>query len=550
MNKTWLLYKTMFRDGFNFTFKTKQGRKSVLLLVVICLVVLIYMGIYGMMAWMAFEQGQFVMTIRSLLMIISVLLVLMLMASFPSTYYFSKDLPILLAMPVKSREIINAKTLMIFSMVGPIVLALVMTFVVAAAKSSMVPALQTWMLLIYGLSSSVATVFILGSLIVLLMRFIPFFRSKDKFVILMGLFSVVLVIAMLAAVYGNMPMDAAGSEDDFNVVVALGGSIPVYLFPAAGAAFEGIAAPSLWTFLLNAAVLAASYGMFQLLVSRFYLVAATSAMGSAAKKHKDKSNKRMSGSLLMLFSRVDLYELIRTPAYLSNNVLGAFLLPVAFAVPVFMVLHQTGLDSTQISLMVDSLLEQYDLSLFWVAVLVGMAVGYLAGGSTAVTQTAITREASAGVAWMKSIPVPMEKQLQAKINVALLLSMLCSLILIGVIVYMTGFRWASVFGAILGALVSCYLSCQTSLLVDIYHPKLDWEDEMSAVKNNLNVLFGMMVSFLMAVVIGLGAWGVYALSHSLTMAIVAVFIIQIILVVLLWKIPARMFWKYLANTAA
>ena len=75
MNKTWLLYKTMFRDGFNFTFKTKQGRKSILLLVFICLVVLIYMGMYGMMAWMAFEQGQFVMTIRSLLMVISLSLI-------------------------------------------------------------------------------------------------------------------------------------------------------------------------------------------------------------------------------------------------------------------------------------------------------------------------------------------------------------------------------------------------------------------------------------------------------------------------------------------
>ncbi|MBF0578488.1 hypothetical protein IM774_01510 [Erysipelotrichaceae bacterium RD49] len=552
MNKTWLLYRTMFHDGFSLSLKTKRGRRNLLVMLLVLVIGGVYIGLYGALILFSFQSGQSEVMLRSLLMIISMILVLMLFATFPSTYYFSKDLPVLLAMPLRAKEIINAKTLLILSMIGPLLLAVVITMTGAAALSGVFSVLQCVLMFGYGIFTGLSTIFILAGVIILMMRFLPFFRSKDKFMTLFGIMTVVLVLVMMSAIYGNPEMmsqannDAHSSAAMFN---ALGGSIPIYLFPSAWAAFEGILRPSLLNFGINVAILAGSYLLFQFLASKFYLVAATNAVGSSPKKRKAANKDVMNGSMASLLAKVEIDTLVRTPAYLTNNVLGAFILPIAFMVPIYFVFKNTEIDSAQLSLMINAMLKTVNLPMFWAAMLVGMVIGYMVGGSTATTQTAITRGGRAGLAWMKSVPVPIEKQLQAKINVAMILAILSSLIMIGGILFFIGFQFFALIGALLGAIVPSYLSCQTSLLMDIYHPKLDWQDEAQAVKNNLNVFLGMFASFLMGVIIFVAAWLIYSLSNSLVLTIATVFVIQVVMIGLLWKQPVKWFHKYLDNVS-
>ncbi len=552
MNKTWLLYRTMFHDGFNLSFKTKRGRRNVLVLLMVIVIGGVYIGLYGAMMLFSFQSGQSEVMLRSLLMIISMFLVLMLFATFPSTYYFSKDLPVLLAMPLRSKEIINAKTLLILSMIGPLLLAIVATMTGAAALSGVFTPLQCVLMFVYGLFTGLSTIFVLAGLIILLMRFMPFFRSKDKFMTLFGVLTLVLVLVMMSAIYSDPNMMAEANDDAHSSMAlfnALGGSIPIYLFPSAWAAFEGIMRPSLLTFVINVAILAASYALFQFLAGKFYLVAATNAIGSSPRKRKAANKDVMNGSISSILTRVEIDTLVRTPAYLTNNVLGAFILPIAFTVPIFFAFKNMDTSPEEINMMINVMLDTVNLPMFWAAMLAGMVIGYLVGGSTATTQTAITRGGRAGLAWMKSVPVPIATQLQAKINVAMLLATISSLIMIGAILFVIGFQVSALIGALIGALVSSYLSCQTSLLMDIYHPKLDWQDEAQAVKNNLNVFLGMFASFLMGVVIFVAAWVIYSLSNSLVLTIATVFIIQVITIGLLWKMPVKWFHKYLDNVS-
>ena len=85
---------------------------------------------------------------------------------------------------------------------------------------------------------------------------------------------------------------------------------------------------------------------------------------------------------------------------------------------------------------------------------------------------------------------------------------------------------------LLGSALSTIIINLASILVDSYRPKLVWEQETAAVKQNMNGFISMLFSFLFAAVcIAL----LYMLWVTVVICAVVLLIAQIILVIVLYR---------------
>jgi len=74
------------------------------------------------------------------------------------------------------------------------------------------------------------------------------------------------------------------------------------------------------------------------------------------------------------------------------------------------------------------------------------------------------------------------------------------------------------------------------LLIDVFHPKLIWNSEQEAMKQNMNGALGMLVSFVILLVLALAAAGTLLLGLPVTAAFAAVTAVSVLLSAL--SIPA------------
>lgn len=137
-------------------------------------------------------------------------------------------------------------------------------------------------------------------------------------------------------------------------------------------------------------------------------------------------------------------------------------------------------------------------------------------GTNGITSSALSREGRQFYI-MKMIPVSYGRQLMAKIMVGILLTLAGLVLTIGTLVvflspppWLVGLIILIIPGAVL-------LPNLIGIIFELYWPKLNWENEQKAVKQNINVVFGMLFSFMFA---GLGLAPIIVLKPSLPLALV------------------------------
>ena len=115
---------------------------------------------------------------------------------------------------------------------------------------------------------------------------------------------------------------------------------------------------------------------------------------------------------------------------------------------------------------------------------------------------------------MKYIPVSYELQIHVKGLVSLIFSYISYLMDVGILVYILKLNWkTAIYYAVSGGCVIFFITC-LGIWLDSMHPKLIWEDELNALRGNLNVFFNMAFAILATVIIcGIG-FLMYLVPHS------------------------------------
>lgn len=416
---------------------------------------------------------------------------LLCMFSFPTIFYFSEDTLQLLPLPLRPGAIVTAKLFVIYASVAAVDVLVLLPMLIAYILSGNASVLSVLLLIVIGFLCSLIPLFLLGIMTMIVMRFLPFFRNKDMFNMIFG------VLAIALSVWISVQSSTMGAQDvgmdemlvmlSQNVIPSLSG-VFFWITPAA----QAVADLNWISFLLLIIIFAAFALVFYLLANWLYLPAVTSAMGSSKKKGKASAIK--VSTALRAWEKTELKVLFRTPAYLTNCVLSALIMPVIMIIILFFNPELKELTS----------LREVELPLGFLvpaAFAIGALIALFCGSMNSISATAISREGTSGVAFIKSTPDSLGTVLKAKLNVSLLFTVLASLMFLIIFHYFFTYPFWVDLIYLAGTLVTGLLSNWINLLADGMRPKLVWENETVAVKNNYNLLISMLFEWILLVIL-------------------------------------------------
>ena len=201
--------------------------------------------------------------------------------------------------------------------------------------------------------------------------------------------------------------------------------------------------------------------------------------------------------------RKEIRLLVRSPIYFMNCVMMVFLWPLFLIIPFSIQIFQNQ------DIPIGELLGMFSIEgtggaavTMFVVLCISLGVGlfnYAAG-------TAISREGK-NLYFMKIIPVPLGVQLRAKLLTAVCFGMagttLYCMIFLVAAVFLFGLPvWTLPF-ALVGSICANVIQCTLQLFVDLFHPKLSWESEQQAVKQNFTVILGVLLNMAAGVALGI-----------------------------------------------
>ncbi len=442
------------------------------------------------------------------------------------TFYFSKDLETFVPLPLKPYEIIGGKfaVVMVNEYITslPILLPPIIIFGIGTSQGVLY-----WLKgLVLMTVAPAMPLAIAALLVILIMRIVNIGRYKDMLVIVGGL------VLILASVFGSMflqkmpenPEDIQKFfENQTGLIEMIGSRFPPSIWASRGLSEAGLT--GLGYFLLYLIVCIALL-LFMLWLSNQIFYKALLAGQEVRRKRKTMAGAQMERQLgsaaspvLALLKR-EWKLMMRTPMYVLNGLVGSIVGPLV----VLMMFLVQGSEPELAELM-GSLKDPEVLPY---AALVSLGIMLFTAGMNLVASTAVSREGQ--TIWIaKMIPVSARQQVNAKFLCGYIISAIGVLTTSVIMVILLGLSIYWVIGATIVGLIGAVPMTALNLLIDVFHPKLIWNSEQEAMKQNMNGGLGMLISFLVLLILGAAAGGALMLSLPVVAAFVAVGFISVVL---------------------
>lgn len=416
-----------------------------------------------------------------------------------SIFYFSKDMNILVPLPLKPGEVLGVKFITI--LISEYLIALPMllpAFIIYGTGS--------WQGLFYWvkgfvlvLMAPILPLVIAAIFVVTLMRFINIRKSKDVMVVigsLLGLFMGVGINFLTQ----NIP---EGNEEEFikhliesnrGLIEAIGNKFPPSIWATIGLSDPGWQG---WSyFLLFVGLSLLLMGLLFWIGNHFFYRGYLSGQESSrknrtlSKKEMEKRASKISSPIIALFWR-EWKLFMRTPIYVMNGLAGMIMIPLIMMMPLI----------TKSEELTEVLNYAKDPEYALITALACLGIMLFASSMNMISCTAVSREGH--MFWISKImPISPRDQILAKLLHGSTLSFI-GLVVIAIpfhfFLEVSPYRLISII--ILGLLASGLINV-LGLMVDVLRPKLEWNDPQEAIKQNFNVFLGMLISFLVMAILG------------------------------------------------
>ena len=535
MRKWWSLAKIFMKTiiGSSMTIKIR-GKESkwagiALWILVAAFFIPVLYSVYFMMGQIMalfYAIGQLPSGVGFALNMGAIMIFIFSLLAAPAVFYFAKDVEYLLPLPVKPEQIIGAKfaVALAFEYVLALALMVVMYVVLLDFSPAGVLTFNTIITLVTLpiLPMVYSTIFVM-----LLMRFTRFIRNPDRYTLFVGVLAIALAVGF--SLYAGQTL----VDTDAIFEAAMGAPVVMTtlntVFISNGFAAQAFGAETIWGGALHNQLLSVLFagvglGVFFLLAKALYFagVIGLSESGAPAKKMtaEEIAQNVQGQSKFRAYLIKELRLVFRSPTAFLNCVLAGLVMPVMLLISLV-----TLIRSGELAIFIEAL----DFSNPQVAVMVftGLcALGIMMGGLVSTTSTSISREGS-NLFIMKYLPVSYTTQLNAKAasGLVVLLPVILFMIIPAQIVFRAPL-WLFAGGLLLCLLGAIFVN-YFSLFVDLMRPKLTWDNEQAAVKNNMNVI--VMMFGTMGVAGGIIALGMFVLNGAL-LTFVALFVVSAALV--------------------
>lgn len=463
------------------------------------------------------------------------------------SFYFSHDLDTLVPLPLKPYEVIGSKFVVVmineYLTALPILLPPLLIYGIGTGQGFFY-----WIKgLILVLAAPVIPLTLGAIIIMLLMRVINLRRNKDLLAIIGGFAGVFLALGLNFFIQ-KIPKTAGKDflknmlESQSGMINAIGRKFPPSLWATFGLSDNGLVGLGNFALFIGVSLILL---VFLLWLSNLVFYKALLAGQEVTRKRrivtKDDLNRQynvVSSPVVAIIKR-EWKLLLRTPIYAINGLTGAIIGP--FMILVIFFAKNSDKDVTQLM----GFISNPEFAKY--IALGGLGLMLFTSGMNLVASTSVSREGN--TLWvLKMIPVSAKQQIFAKFLQGYMVSVLGVIttgIILGIFIKLSPARLIVVF--IIGLLSSVSMTA-LNLLLDVFHPKLLWNSEQEAMKQNLNGALGMLVSVLVLALLaifsvillsaGLGEWLVYG---GLALASI---IIGVLSVLALFSVAERKYKEY------
>ncbi len=451
-----------------------------------------------------------------------------------SVFYFSKDIESLLPLPLKPSEILAAK----FTVVLFYEYLTELLFLLPVLIGFGIAAGAGLLYYLYGavifLTLPLLPLVYASLLSMLVMRFTGLAKNRDRFRIVGGIIAMVIAVGV-NAVITKFSSSSMGAEDlqrlleqgNNSYVSIMSGiffsnrfAVMALLHNEVLKGFVNLILFVLICILFMMLFLSIGEGMY------FKGVIGLSEAYSRRKKYTREELRKASrqASALRAYTLKELKLLFRTPVYFMNCVLMNFLFPVFFIIP--FIIQPDGMGalktfSTYIAGGENGIV---------LAAAFGMSVFIAA--TNGITSSAISREGT-NIFVSKYLPVSYKTQIMAKVLSGISMGVAGTVSMLAAAVLLLQVPVLLILLIVAASLLGIAFSSFTGILIDLNFPKLVWDNEQKAVKQNFNVILNMMASVIMA---GIPVFISIALSFTMPATFLLIVILFGLLDILLYNI--------------
>ena len=439
-------------------------------------------------------------------------------------FYFSNDIEYLLPWPLRAYQIVASKFTAAFYNENMMQFVLVLSCIIGYGIGSKMGILS-WLLSIIGIITlPIIPLAYCGIISILLMGFTKLIRNKD----LIQKISVALMFLMLLALVGsigflqNMDIDnyvetlAAGDQTFFQVMNVI--------FPHISLFIKTFNDGNLLALLGYVAVNAIAVAVMLLLSELLYFRGVIGLTSSDSGKKTKDIDKVLAGckmhSPFWSYFMKEVRILVRTPVFFTNCIAINFLWPV-FAYAAYKIQAKRF---TLAELQHYYAHRDLRIQLFFLLGVVGISV--IVAAINSLSSNALSREGK-HFSFMKYIPVPYFTQWHVKAFVGILFPAVGVLIFFipACILVKVPLIHILLFTAL--SILSITFVSYMGIYIDSIQPKLIWDDEMSALRENYNTFFSMAVSIAFTVIVCVGGFFLFS-NTQISIALTALILVLIL----------------------
>ncbi|MCY6370144.1 putative ABC transporter permease subunit [Clostridium ganghwense] len=418
------------------------------------------------------------------------------------TFYFSMDIDNLLPLPFRPSEILGAKFVVVLIYEYITELLVLLPIIIVYGFESGAGALYYIFSTLIFLTLPIIPLVLASVIVMVIMRFTGIAKNKDRFRIVGGI--LILFLSLGINIFIQRTSQSTLNPETLQQMFVEGNNSLVNIvsgmFPSSKIASLAVLESSNITGITNMAIFIAmsilAIGIFIVVGEGLYLkgVVGISETKSKRKKLSEAEIDKIvvQNSVFKTYLIKELKILFRTPAYFMNCVLMNFLWPVFLLIP--MLASPQGIGNfKELGMVINN------PRIAALVVVVGFALIVFITSNSPIACTSISREGK-NFYINKYLPISYKKQIVAKVLSAFILGIISMVMLLVALLIL--FEPPKIIVVLIGlvSLLGILFSNFVGILIDLYRPKLDWDNEQKAVKQNMNILLNSLPCVLIAAI--------------------------------------------------
>ena len=523
---TKVLLKNAFQKMQTETSSNKKRKpKSMLILYSIC-----FLYLAGIMGFFSYQIIQNLIMIKQeqvflgiILMGVAMFVMLQTIFSGISLLYYTKDNEHILPLPIKSSQIIMAKTNVLIiteyimeSIIGLIPLIL---YGILTGAGILYYITMTIVLLVFP----ILPILLVSLLIMIIMSFAKLTKNRNRFQII----ATIILIVVIFFFSTSIQKTEGTQEELIKLITQANGLVQMIegYFPTLGMAINALTANNVLTTIGNISILIlttiAIYCIYVVLAQKLYFKGAVGNLSSGIKTKK-KLNEKVAfkkSNLAKTYIGKEFKILLRNPVFLLQCILPAVLFPVLFIGISLLGANNSGDEEIKQMMRALNTIGNKESILIGAGVL---GVLQFFAMFIYISVTAISRDGRNAV-FMKYIPVSLMKQLEYKIAPNIIMNIFTNLETVILVQILLNLPISYLILIFISSIIIAVLQSYLMILVDLKKPKLEWSSEYAVVKQNINLAWPVVMSLAnITIIIAISALSnLIAISGYITIGVIA-----------------------------